>query len=103
MDLKRLTGKAKELAEQRGGPDSLKRDAQEVRRIFGGEGSLTDKAKAAAEALRSPGAGAASAAGAPAACAEPAASEAAPHRERPGRADRPGRRGRPARARRGGA
>jgi hypothetical protein len=55
MDLKRITDKAKELVEKRGGTDSIKEDASELKDIATGEGSLTDKAKAAAEAIKSPG------------------------------------------------
>ena len=44
MDLKRLSDKAKDLVEKRGGTDSLKRDAEELRKIAGGKGSLGDKA-----------------------------------------------------------
>jgi hypothetical protein len=56
MDLKRITDKAKELVEKRGGTDSLKEDASELKDIASGEGGLTDKAKAAAEAVKDPGA-----------------------------------------------
>ncbi len=56
MDLKRLSDRAKDLVEKRGGTDSLKRDAEELRKIAGGKGSLGDKAKAAKEALTKPGA-----------------------------------------------
>ena len=56
MDLKRLTNKAKELVEKRGGTDSLKEDATELKDIAKGKGSLGDKAKAAQEAISKPGA-----------------------------------------------
>jgi hypothetical protein len=55
MDLKRITDKAKELVQKRGGTDSVKEDAAELKDIATGEGSLTDKAKAAAEAIKTPG------------------------------------------------
>ena len=55
MDLKRLSNKAKDLVEKRGGPESLKQDADELRKIAGSKGSLGDKAKAAKDALRRPG------------------------------------------------
>jgi hypothetical protein len=55
MDLKRLSNKAKDLVEKRGGTESLKQDAEELRKIAGGKGSLSDKAKAAKEALSRPG------------------------------------------------
>ncbi|WP_217912743.1 hypothetical protein [Miltoncostaea marina] len=56
MDIGKLAGAAKRLVDQRGGTEALKRDAQELKDIATGEGSLADKAKAAAEALRDPGA-----------------------------------------------
>jgi hypothetical protein len=59
MDLKRLTNRAKDLVEKRGGTDSVKEDAGELRDIAKGEGSLKDKAKAAAEAIKEPGVGSA--------------------------------------------
>src|SRR6478736_1198661 len=56
MDLKRLTNRAKDLVEKRGGPESVKEDAGELRDIAKGQDSLKDKAKAAAEAIKQPGA-----------------------------------------------
>ena len=56
VNFRNLTDKAKELVEKRGGTDALKQDAQEVKDIAKGRGSLTDKAKAAADALKDPGA-----------------------------------------------
>ncbi|HET6692465.1 MAG TPA: hypothetical protein VFG74_16550 [Miltoncostaeaceae bacterium] len=56
MDIGKITDKAKELIDQRGGMDALKEDAEELKDIATGEGSLTDKAKAAAEAIKDPGA-----------------------------------------------
>jgi len=55
MDLKRIADKAKELVDKRGGTDSLREDAGELKDIATGKGSLTDKAKAAAEAVKDPG------------------------------------------------
>ncbi len=57
MDFKRLADKAKQAVEGRGGVDSLKEDAQELREIATGEGSLKDKAKEAVEAVKNPGDG----------------------------------------------
>jgi hypothetical protein len=54
-NLSTLANKAKEVVEQRGGADSLKEDAEQLKGIAKGPGSLTDKAKAAAEALKRPG------------------------------------------------
>ena len=56
MDLKRLTNRAKDIVEKRGGTDSVKEDAGELKDIASGEGALKDKAKAAAEAIKEPGA-----------------------------------------------
>ncbi len=56
MDIGKLTDQAKKLIDERGGVDALQEDAQELKDIAQGEGSLTDKAKAAAEALKDPGA-----------------------------------------------
>jgi hypothetical protein len=56
VSLKSITDKAKDLIGQRGGTESLKEDAGELKDIATGEGSITDKAKAAAEAVKDPGA-----------------------------------------------
>ena len=56
MDFKRLSQQAKRLIDRRGGSKSLKEDADELRDIARGEGSLSDKAKAAADAIKDPGA-----------------------------------------------
>ena len=56
MDFKKLADKAKDAIDKRGGVDSLKADAEELKKVAKGEGSLTDKAKAAAAALKDPGA-----------------------------------------------
>jgi hypothetical protein len=56
MDFKKLADKAKDAIDKRGGVDSLKADAEELKRVAKGEGSLTDKAKAAAAAIKEPGA-----------------------------------------------
>lgn len=55
MDISKLTDKAKQIVEDRGGMDALKEDAQELEDIATGEGSVTDKAKAAVEAIKDPG------------------------------------------------
>ncbi len=55
MDLGKLTDEAKKLIDDRGGMDALKDDAMELKDIATGEGSLTDKAKAAADAVQDPG------------------------------------------------
>jgi hypothetical protein len=56
MDLKKLANKAKKTIDERGGVDSLKADAEELKRVAKGKGSLGDKAKRAAQALKEPGA-----------------------------------------------
>jgi hypothetical protein len=54
-NLGRLAKKAKEVMDKRGGSDALKEDADELKGIAKGKGSLTDKARAAAGALKDPG------------------------------------------------
>ena len=49
--------KAEGLLEDRGGMDGIKEDLSEVKDIATGEGSLTDKAKAAMNALKAPAVG----------------------------------------------
>jgi hypothetical protein len=56
MDFKRLSQQAKRLIDRRGGTKALKEDADELRDIARREGSLSDKAKAAAGAIKDPGA-----------------------------------------------
>jgi hypothetical protein len=56
MDLKRLANRAKEFVDKRGGTESVKEDAGELKDIATGQGSLSDKAKEAVEAVKDPGA-----------------------------------------------
>jgi hypothetical protein len=56
MGLRDLFSRAKKKVDERGGVDSLKQDASELRDIARGEGSTTDKAKEAADAVKEPGA-----------------------------------------------
>jgi hypothetical protein len=56
VNFKRLTDKAKDVVDKRGGMDSLKEDAEELRSIAKGKGSIKDKAKAAGKAVKDPGA-----------------------------------------------
>jgi hypothetical protein len=56
VDLNRLFKRAKKVVDDRGGTQSLKEDAQELADVAKGRGSASDKAKAAAEALKDPGA-----------------------------------------------
>jgi hypothetical protein len=55
MNLKSLQRKAKQLIDRRGGTDSLKADAEELKDIAKGSGSVADKAKRAGDALKDPG------------------------------------------------
>jgi hypothetical protein len=48
--------KAKDVVEKRGGTEGLKRDADELKKIATGEGSIKEKAQKAATALKEPGA-----------------------------------------------
>ena len=87
MDFKSLQRRAKQLIDRRGGTDSLKADAEELKNIAKGPGSVTDKAKRAGDALRDPGAKGpekpAPATGAPVPTAEPPAPPA-PDSDAPG-------------------
>ena len=56
VDFKKLSAQAKDLVEKRGGTEGLKKDASELREIAKGKGTLSDKAKAAAAALKESGA-----------------------------------------------
>jgi len=56
VSLRGLTDRAKEIFGKRGGTDALKEDAEELKDIATGEGSLKDKAKDAADAIKDPGA-----------------------------------------------
>jgi hypothetical protein len=56
VNFRKLTEKAKDVVDKRGGTDSLKQDASELREIAKGKGSLKDKARAAKDALKDPGA-----------------------------------------------
>jgi hypothetical protein len=56
MDLKKLGQQAKNLVDKRGGSESVKEDADELKDIAKGQGSLADKAKAAVQAIKEPGA-----------------------------------------------
>jgi hypothetical protein len=56
VDLNRLFKRAKKVVDDRGGTQALKKDAEELADVAKGRGSAGDKAKAAAEALKDPGA-----------------------------------------------
>jgi hypothetical protein len=53
--VKRIADKAKDQVDKRGGSEALKGDADELKGIAKGKGSLKDKAKAAGKALKEPG------------------------------------------------
>ena len=55
MDLGKLADEAKKLVDERGGMDSLTEDAEELKDIATGKGSMTDKGKASVEAIKDPG------------------------------------------------
>ena len=55
VNFKKLTDKAKEQIDKRGGPDALKGDLEELKGIAKGKGSVKDKAKAAGKAIKKPG------------------------------------------------
>ena len=52
----RFGKQAKQMIDKRGGVESLEEDAKELKDIATGEGSVTDKAKEAFEAIKDPGA-----------------------------------------------
>jgi hypothetical protein len=56
MNWKTMADKAKQAFQQRGGSKAAKEDAEELRNIAKGQGSMADKAKEAAAAIREPGA-----------------------------------------------
>ena len=56
VDFKKLAQSATDLFNKRGGMKSAQEDASELADIAKGEGSLSDKAKRGAEALKEPGA-----------------------------------------------
>jgi len=56
VDLQKLANQAREIVDQRGGPESVKEDAEELLDIAKGQGSISDKLKAAAQAVKEPGA-----------------------------------------------
>ena len=56
VNFRRLTDQAKKIVDKRGGTGALKEDADELKDIARGKGSVKDKAKAAGEAIKDPGA-----------------------------------------------
>ena len=56
MDFSKLAERAKEMIGKRGGTESVKEDAIEIKDVAGKDESLLDKATDAGEALADPGA-----------------------------------------------
>jgi hypothetical protein len=56
MGLSDLLDRAKGIVQKRGGTESVKEDAQELKDIASSEGSMSEKAKRAADAVKDPGA-----------------------------------------------
>jgi hypothetical protein len=56
MKIGNLLKSAQRLVDKRGGTENLKEDAMELKDIASGKGSLSEKAKDAGEALKTPGA-----------------------------------------------
>ena len=52
MDFKRITDKAKQALDERGGPERLKLEAERLKKIATGPGSASDKARAAADVVK---------------------------------------------------
>jgi hypothetical protein len=78
MNLSILARTAKRLVDQRGGVDALKADAEELKHIAKGEGSLGTKAGAAVKAIKDAGAKDPEPAAGETAQAEPPAAAPAP-------------------------
>lgn len=56
MDFKKLTDQAKAAIDKRGGTEALKGDLAGLKDVARGEGTLKEKARAAADRLKQPGA-----------------------------------------------
>ena len=52
MDFKRLTDKARQALDERGGPERLKLEAERLKAIATGPGSAGDKARAAGDVIK---------------------------------------------------
>ncbi|MEJ7716498.1 MAG: hypothetical protein WKF31_00490 [Thermoleophilaceae bacterium] len=57
MNFRTLSRMAKQVVDQRGGTEAVKADAARLKDIARGQGTLSEKGKRAAEALRQPGGG----------------------------------------------
>ena len=56
VNFRSLADRAKKVVDKRGGTDALKEDAEELKDIATSKGSVKDKAKAAGQAIKDPGA-----------------------------------------------
>lgn len=56
MHLGKLFKRGKKAVDDRGGVESLKEDAEELKGVATSKGSIADKAKGAAKAVKDPGA-----------------------------------------------
>ena len=56
VNFAKLGQQAKKMVDKRGGTEALKGDLNELKDVAKGKGSLKDKAKAAGDALKDPGA-----------------------------------------------
>ncbi len=56
VDWNKLAKQAGDVVKKRGGTQSVREDASELEEIAQGEGTLSEKAKRAAKALKEPGA-----------------------------------------------
>lgn len=52
MDFKRITDKAKQALDERGGPERLKHEADRLKTIATGPGSASEKARAAGDVIK---------------------------------------------------
>ena len=52
MDFKRITDKAKQALDERGGPERLKLEAERLKTIATGPGSASDKVRAAGDVIK---------------------------------------------------
>jgi hypothetical protein len=55
VNFRRLADQAKKIVDKRGGTESLKEDAEELKDIATGKGSMKDKATEAVDAVKEPG------------------------------------------------
>lgn len=56
MDWNKVVDKVKRTVDERGGPESVKEDAEELRQIAESDGTVREKLRRAAAAVKEPGA-----------------------------------------------